>query len=500
MLTELLKRLPPMPAIDGLARQKPGTLYLVGGLLRDLELRRDASTLLDIDVTTAGSARACAMELGRRLHGAWFPLDKERGVWRVAVKGPVPCQVDVAALQGKDILEDLSRRDFTVNSLALPLPLGSGDLLDPHGGLGDLRKRVLRALSLENLKDDPLRTLRAYRLAARLGLTLAPQTSRWVRQAAPLITRCAAERIRTELVSLLGAPDAGRWLESLDEAGLLTAILPELEPSRRCAKVYYGEGGVLRHTLKVVSRLDFLFAQLRSVYPALAKGILEDLSSHCGGLERHQALLRMAALLHDVSKPECARHRGGRLRFFGHESRGAERTEMILGRLRYSRDEIRWASKLVLHHLRPGNLAASRIVTDKAVFRFFRDLGESGVSCLLLCWADHASYLPGRTLGRLLPLVREDPHTFDPAGIRPADTRKTLYYLQTISYLLARRFQEDKPVLPERLLDGNEVMRARGMKPGPGVGEILRRLQEAQAEGRVKDKRQALMFIKTLDI
>jgi tRNA nucleotidyltransferase/poly(A) polymerase len=498
MLMEPLRRLPPMQAIDSVARHKPG-LYLVGGLLRDMELKLSPA-LLDIDLAVSGSARACAMELGRRLRGVWFPLDKERGVWRVAVKGAAPYQVDVAALQGKDILEDLGRRDFTVNSLALPLPLGSGGMIDPHGGLEDLRRRVLRTPSLENLKDDPLRTLRAYRLAARLGLTLSAQTSRWVRQAAPLITRCAAERVRTELVSLLGVQDAGRWTASLEEAGLLTAILPELEPSRRCARVYYGAGGVLRHTLDVVSRLDFLFAELGRVYPALAQRILEDLSSRCGGLERHQALLRMAALLHDVSKPECARQRGGRLRFFGHESRGAERAEAILGRLRFSRDEVRWARALILHHLRPGNLAASRIVTDKAAFRFFRDLGECGVSCLLLCWADHASYLPDKTLRRLLPLVREDPHTFDPAGIRPTDTRKTLYYLQTISYLLARRFQEGRPVLPERLLDGNEIMRARGMKPGPGVGEILRRLQEAQAEGRVKDKRQALAFIKALDI
>jgi len=118
------------------------------------------------------------------------------------------------------------------------------------------------------------------------------------------------------------------------------------------------------------------------------------------------ALLRLGALLHDVAKPACAKMLDGRLRFFEHEAEGARMAGKIMDRLRCSRDEAGWVSAWIVYHLRPGNLASNRIVSDKAVFRFFRDLGPKGVGLLLLCWADHASYLTPARLASVLRWTR----------------------------------------------------------------------------------------------
>jgi len=469
--------------------------YLVGGALRDAARGAWPPPLPDYDIAVAGPAGPLARKISRRLRGSCFVLHEATQVYRVSAES---AQVDIAQIQGGGIAEDLARRDFTVNAMALPLPPGPGGLLDPFNGLADIRRSRLRATSPRVLDEDPLRVLRAFRLGAALGMRIDPDTFKLLRRAKAGLNSCAAERVRAELMGVLSAPDSAAWVRRMDEAGVLTEILPELNPSRRCAEVYYGKGGVLKHSIAVLERMDLLLADLEGCLPKLGLAVRGVIEKMPGGLEVHAALLRLGALLHDVSKPECARRIQGRLRFFEHESRGARSAQRIMKRLRFSREETDFAATLVLHHLRPGNLAANRVITDKAVFRFFRDLGERGVSLLLLCWADHSSYLPVRSLRRILPLTMEDPQTFDPKGIRSEQTRKSLYHLQVIGLLLDRYFNQPETSRPARLLDGKEVMEALGIPSGPAVGRALRALQEAQAEGEVRTKAQALRFLARL--
>ncbi|MBI2362452.1 MAG: hypothetical protein HYV15_03595, partial [Elusimicrobia bacterium] len=201
------------------------------------------------------------------------------------------------------------------------------------------------------------------------------------------------------------------------------------------------------------------------------------------------------ALLHDVAKPETAKRRGGRLRFFGHEAVGAERSADILGRLRFSREETDWVGAWVLNHLRPGNLAAGDAVSDKAVYRFFRDLGPKGVSQLVVCWADHSSYLAEASVERGLAAAAQEPRTPLPRWAK-GDAAKTLHHLRVVHLLLERWFRSPARSRPERLLDGTAVMKALRLKPGPEVGEVLRALEEAQAEGKVRTKVEALAWLK----
>jgi tRNA nucleotidyltransferase/poly(A) polymerase len=241
--------------------------------------------------------------------------------------------------------------------------------------------------------------------------------------------------------------------------------------------------------------MDLLLSRLDDCLGPLAEPVRGHLESLPGGAEAQGALLRLAALLHDAAKPDCARLIGGRLRFFGHEEAGAKAAEAVLRRLRFSREEREAVSEWIRHHLRPGNLAANEAVSDRAVYRFFRDLKGQGIRQLLLCWADHASYLDEPELLSILGWACEDPHAFRPPRAIPEETAKTLRHLQVIAFLLSRWFLEPETVRPKRILDGNDVMKALGLPPGPAVGEILSELEEAQATGRVRTREEALRFV-----
>ena len=483
------------------AQVLPGPCHLVGGALRDVLLGRPFQ---DIDLALPG-ARAGAASLAKKLHATCIALDQEEGTYRLILpkEWSLIRQIDLSEIQGPDILTDLHRRDFTANALALPVTqdmpaaVAVGDILDPRDGLGDLRRGLLRCEKEEIFKADPLRLLRAFRLASQLGWKIEPGTLKRIRGLRSRVRRSAPERISAELTMLLSAPGCSRWVRLMEKAGLLTVLFDDLESSRQCAQCYYGPGGVLEHTLTAVDRLDFLFENLDGAFGPAADPLREALGERLRPGHPWRAVLMLAVLLHDVSTPETARRLQGRLRFFGHEEAGAQRAAAILKALRFPNAAVRTVAAVVAQHMRPGHLAAGGPVTDKAVYRYFRDLDSEALAALLACWADHASYLPTGQLVRLLPKASADPDS-DAANIRPVLARKTLRHLQIISYLLRRRFDPQKQAVPERILNGHAVMKALGLGPGPRVGEVLEKLREAQAEGKVATRQEALSFIQSL--
>lgn len=485
------------------AKASPEPLHLVGGAVRDALLGRPTA---DLDLATA-SPRPLAAALARDLKATLVVLDEENAVFRLVLGAAYKTvrQIDIAGIQGKDIQEDLARRDFTVNAIALPLtpdlsqtpPLEK--LLDPRQGIPDIARKTIRAESEEPFKEDPLRLLRAFRIAAQLDFKIEPATLKLISRLKLRALQPAAERIQAELLALLSVPGCSAWIKLMDETRLLTALFADLEPARQCALVYYGPGGVLTHSLETVSRADFLLHHLGRVFPKLAGPIEEHLESRSKGGISYRAVLILAALLHDIAKPQTARRRGGRLRFFGHDSLGAKRAAAILKKLKFSREHTDAVAAVIESHLRPGNLASGGPVTDKAVYRFFRDLGEDAVSLLLVCWADHASYLPEERLLKLLKTAAADPADFSPQRkslrLIPEDARKTLHHLQVIAHLLRRRFDEGSKPVPDRVIDGRDVMKTLRLEPGPKVGEWLERVREAQAEGKIRDRQEALRFL-----
>ena len=462
----------------------PDSSWIVGGALRDRLLKRPTR---DLDIATLHPPKQAARRFAKKAGGVLFTLDEETRTYRVLIScRQQTYQIDFAQVLGKNIGEDLQRRDFTINAMALPLAqprlLASGRfsrrLLDPLGGVRDAQKRSLRMTSPKVFPEDPLRLLRAFRIAAELDFRIEKNTLAAIEKHGPAIRKAAGERIREELLKLCGIGGSAGWFHQMDAVRLLTRIFPELESSRRCAMNYYPEGGVLGHSIRTVRCLEFLLHHLRQIYPKAWPSLRNYLDEPLSGYPRRN-LLKLAALLHDIAKPATAKKIGGRLRFFGHDHLGSRMASQALKNLRFSNKEIELVSSITRHHLRPGNLAANSIVTDRAAYRFFRDVGECGLGLLLVCWADHASYAKKIS-------IRPDAWTGNP---------KTDRHLEVVSLLLNRCFQKKEVVCPEKLVDGHDVIKTLNIPPGPQIRKILELIREAQASGRIRTSRQALDFL-----
>lgn len=478
LAVELIARLPDLPA-----------LWLVGGAVRDAILGRP---VVDLDFAVDGDARRVARLASDRLGGAYYELDDERDTGRVLLpSGGGPRTIDFARLRGGGLEADLRGRDFTIDAMAVALDAPER-VLDPTGGLQDLRDRVLRVAGPTAIQDDPLRALRAVRLAASLELHIEPATLGHVRSARDRLAAVSAERTRDEWMRMLQAPRPGRLLRLLDHLGLLTAVLPELEPLRGMEQPAPHASGGLDHTLSVVDRLGDLLWALEPLptEDKVADLTLGEASLRLGrfreainGYLRHEVssghsrrqLLFMAAALHDVGKPGTGGlAQDGRVRFLGHEEHGSGLAAACARRLRLSAEEAEFVSLVVRHHMRPEALQAAAAVTPRAAYRFFRDSGSAAIGIILLSLAD------------LLGKYAFPPPQAEWAG-RVGVAR---------SLLEAAFEQETRIVNPPRLLDGEDVMHALSLPPGPAIGEWLERLREAQAEGGVTTKEEALAYLR----
>ncbi len=477
-------------------------VYLVGGALRDALLRRPFKDI-DLAVPPSADFEARTQRLARRLGAACFPLDEEAQVYRLAQRKAPFCRLDIMPFTGGALETDLGRRDFTINALAYKLTtaavftsdkktgnfrlrLDRAKVTDLCGGLKDLAAKKVRPVSQGIFTEDPVRLLRAFRVAATLDFTIVPAALKAVKKHAALISSTAQERVREELMRLFESPVSHKWLALMHKHGLLTAIFPDLAPQESCATGYYGKGGVLTHTLRVVERMDYLFKNLPACLPEYKK-VAELLPA--------PRILKFAALLHDIAKPPKAAMIKGRLRFFGHEEYGAVMAEKVMERLRFSREDSRLVSKIIGAHLRPGNLAANKIISDRAMFRFFRTMGEYTVPLLALSWADHASYISSGRLKEMRRKLQNQPAPL-PTGLPYNSPKKTLRYMQVLNLLFGVYIKKNMKSRSARLIDGNDVIKTLKLPEGPRVGELLEKIQLLQFEGKIKTRDQALKALK----
>ncbi len=444
------------------ARSEP--MWLVGGTLRDRLLGR---AIHDIDLAVDGDGLVVARDLANAFGGSYYPLDEQRATGRALLDDwQEKLVIDIARLRAPDIVSDLADRDFTINALAAPVA-NPEQLLDPFGGRADLQAGRVRFLSEDSLRNDPLRMLRAIRLAAQLDFELTPEAAAQIRENAALLDAVSAERQRDELCRLLGLPHAAAWLRRMDELGLLAMLLPELAPLRGLTQSSPHRFDVLTHTLAVVEALETLFTDWGPLSPHADR--LDGYLDEQVGTQARRTLLKLGALLHDVGKAQTRSvDPDGRIRFFRHAEVGAEMTVRVLKRLRFSRSEIRRVATVVRHHLRPILLANQEKVTTRAIYRFFRDTEPEGPAVLVHALADQRGTCPGR----------------NDFGLR-------------LEGLLLRMLdawsREERPILPGRpLIGGRELIEQLGLEAGPQIGRLLERIREAQACGEIHDREQAL--------
>lgn len=440
----------------------------------------------DLDLTVAGRAIPLARRIGNATGGAFYVLDEATDTARVVYREPVGLVVDFAALRGPDIETDLRARDFTVNAMAVDVRTAESvqpPILDPTGGQTDLAARLLRATSEQAFQHDPVRLLRAVRFAAVLDLGIEQHTEGWLRRDAALIARPAAERVRQELALILAAPRAAEHVRRMDELGLLRHVLPEVTALHGVTQSAPHVNDVYEHTLATVAEVErlteFSNPHLSPVEAEFLGPLAAELAAHLQVTlsedRTRRTLLKLAALLHDAGKPAMRNvEPSGRVRFFGHEQPGAELTAEALTRLRFSAQEIHWVGTTVAQHMRPGFLVKEPPVTRRALYRFFRDSGAAGVDVLLLALADH--------------LAARGPN------LLPEHYRQQL---QLTHWMLENYFHKPQEVIaPPPLVNGRDVMKLLGLPPGTRVGELLEAVREAQAEGEVRTRDEAVGFLK----
>jgi poly(A) polymerase len=467
------------------------TAYLVGGAVRDMLLERDT---VDIDVAVGADASEVARRIAGLLGGRYVPLDAETGTSRVVLLENDFSQhhgrryIDFSTLRG-DILEDLALRDFTIDAMAIKLDasdnmLDTDRIIDPLNGRDDLRWNIMKAVDDNIFTADAARLLRAVRIAAELDFSIDVATEALISRDSRLITGVAGERIREELLRLLSLPGTGPRLIHMDKLGLLTAIFPELAPTRGVDQPKIHVWDVFDHSLQTVSTVEFLLREHDWEYAG--EDVLSpvpwsnDLKAHfdgdVGSGSTRRSLLKLAALLHDIGKPQTKTiDDNGRARFLGHSQDGAATAVNILERLRFSKKEVNHIALLITYHLRPTQMSNEGLPTHRAIYRYFRDTGESGIDILFLCLADHLA-----TRGSDLDL----------AGWRN-------HALMT-TYVLKKRIEERELTRPSKLVDGHDLMQIFGLGPGREVGELLEAIREAQAAGEIESRQQALDYTKLL--
>ncbi len=462
--------------------------YLVGGFVRDFLLRRETA---DIDLAVRADALKTAQEMAVALAGKYVILDAVHGIARIVIFSPEGINskkqyyIDLSTLAG-GIEEDLARRDFTIDAMAVSLDLflespSSSNIIDPFKGRDDLNDRHIRAGSRTIFKDDPLRILRAVRLAAELDLTILPETELLIRQSAHLISTIAGERIHEELVRIFDTAPAGYFVRYMDDVGLLTVLFPELESGRSVEQPKEHHWKVLDHAIESVAAAGFLVRQGQWRYGDSERLLdipwSDDLDSYfheevASGVTR-AALLKLAALLHDIAKPETRILAGEKIRFYGHDKQGADTVRLLLERLRFGNKEIDLVERMVRFHMRPTQIGHEEIPTRRAVFRYFRDTGSAGVDVLFLSLADH--------------LAARGPNL---------DLEQWRWHVDQVAFLLNEYFNKQETIAPLKLIDGHDLMRVFGLSPGPEIRELLDAVKETQAAGEIGTREEALSYVK----
>ena len=473
-------------------------VVLVGGYLRDT--LRSAMPERDVDIALPGDTQKIGRALAQFLGGTFVPLGAAYGAARVVAPSPDPefpdekngqtWTIDLWGYSGS-VEEDLARRDFTIDAMALPLgdwaaidsPELGETVLDPFNGRRDLAQKCIRAVNSHVFQDDPARLLRAVHLAARLRFRLEPETVRMAIGAAPLIGQVSGDRIRNEFLGILSMDGARGYLQVLDHLDLLCRIFPELAHAKGVEQPKEHYWDVWDHSLHTVEFAELVTKghQNSPNYTLVPwpEGREEHFDQVISDGHTRRTLLKLAALLHDVAKPQTKHvDETGRTRFPGHPELGAAIAETRLAQLRLSSIGIAAVCKMVKEHLRPATMQQGvELPTARAVYRYFRDLGDVAIDTLFLWMADH--------------LAAKGPEL---------DTDAWSAHAKIVAHILELGAQPADSAQDERLLTGLDLMERFQLEPGPLIGKLLAQIKESQAIGELATRDEAFALAsKTLE-
>jgi poly(A) polymerase len=446
--------------------EQSGAAWIVGGAIRDALLgERVADADLAVD---PGREEEATRAIARVAGGFAFALSEEHATWR-AVSSDDGWHVDVAGLRAPTIEADLRARDFALNAIAVPL--AGGEPIDPTGGLADAEARMLRAASEAAFEQDPIRLLRAARLAAGHGLEIEAGTAELARAGASRAADPAGERQFAELRGIVDGPDPLRGIALVDELGITPVVLPELDALRGVRQNPNHHLDVLGHTLTVLEEWLGVETDVAAFAGELGGEIEEFLAEPLADELTRRGAIRFGALFHDLGKPDTRSEGTGYVTFIGHDEVGARITGAICRRLRTSRKLSAELEGLALHHLRLGFLIHQRPLSRRAVYDYLVATEPVSVDVTLLSVADR---LAARGEGPI------------------ASSEMVEAHLELAREMLRDALAWHREGPPRPPVSGDDLAAELGIAPGPEMGRVLEELRAAAFAGEVSGRDDAL--------
>jgi tRNA nucleotidyltransferase/poly(A) polymerase len=470
-----------LPYLHVLLELEPD-LYVAGGAVKDCLLGRPIS---DVDIVFPPEAAGIAARFAGRTGATRIVLrqdEPDKMMERVVVRqGNESLLFDFTACRGPSIESDLGNRDFTLTAMALPLDaFASGDLsrlVDPFSGCAAIRGKEIRALSDESFRQDPLRLLRAFRLAAELAFTIHGETLEKVTRDGALLGTVSGERVRDEIFRILEVNPCHPCIESMDRVGLLGQVFPEMAAMKGIEQEGYHALDVWYHTMLCLKEMESLLGNPGVEFGDAGTDFRDYLTDALVRGRSRAALLKLAALLHDAGKPDkVSRDVEGQTHFYGHAAAGGAIADAVAERLRLAKAEREFLQLCVVNHMHLVHLTAETSRTRRSVLHFFRKYGEDYRALLLLFAADTRATAGPKMTPERVRLIRD--------GVEE----------------MLRLYEEDlRPRLQAPpLLTGRDLMGHFGLEEGPIIGELLDRLEEARLEGRLRDREEALEYAAVL--
>lgn len=463
-------------------------IYLVGGAIRDLLGGREID---DYDFVVKKNAIDAARLTANHLQGDFYILDYQRQTARTIIlfKNKY-LKIDFALFNGKDIIEDLTRRDFTINAMALRLPVDN-DLIDPTGGVKDLKEELLKPCSDSAFIDDPVRTIRFVRFLQEMELQADPSIEKLVKEAAPLLGQVSKERQRDALLDVISVANSRNAFNYMLKIGLISELFPAAEHLSEVKLSFPHTYNAWDHTMQVIYYCQQLMAMLGiapplgGYHPRLIDAInrlgrhLEYLKlffrkNFSSGRTKYQLLI-LSAFFHDLAKGVVEHQQiEDRMKYPGHAKRGAKLVRDWSKDVNLSNLEGDYLYSSVRMHMKVSWLELNnQAEKNVSIYRFFKRAGEAGVITALLHLAD--------VLTTYEQAITDD--RWDEA-VSAADIIFDAYF-----------FRYDSLINPIPLVNGRELMRIFNLQPGKHIGDFLEALREEQVSDKIHNRQQALAFL-----
>lgn len=437
-------------------------IYLVGGAVRDYLLGK---TTCDKDILV-NNAESFAKEFAKKNNATFITLDSENKIYRVVLKDKINYLDITEPIEGS-LEKDLRRRDFTINAIAINLK--TKKIIDINNGQEDIKNRVIRSISEDNLVDDPLRILRAFRFSATLGFEIEQGTLEQIKRHKDLILNPAKERVNYEILKLFQGEYTPQVL--LMASDIIELLYPVFTDVKKVPKNTHHHLGLYEHSVETVN-------QIQQIYNTCSDEVREHMNKvDFGGFSR-LAHLKFAGFFHDIGKFSTWTIEGDRHRFIKHDDVGSKMAKEILKQNKFSKKQIEYITSMIKNHIYPSQVVSAENINDKIYMRYIRKMEDNVIDNIILAQADRLS-------------ARGSAITDDIVKDNIDRLNKLLEFYIMIKPKL-------KPI--PKLLTGQEIMEIKNIPQSPILGKIISALKEEQSEGNILTKAEAVEFVKNFSV